>query len=156
MANTYPSQTDRSSLQALILTNQAKVSWTPQEIGNRIRFSSSEKKRLKLLREIDESNTRLQTLMAQTQRVAPIIQTWSRRLTDPLNRVRSYASNMYKALTGSCHCLTPHSARLCLRRLDRKQKDLFANFCFQVLFVAEIPCAAGGWTWQETEIYFHS
>lgn len=96
--------------------------------------------------------------MAQSQRVAPIIQTWSRRLTDPLNRIRTYASSVYKALTDicNCRCPTPHSARLQLKRLDPKKKDLPADFCFHILFVAEEPLVAGSWALQEAEVYIHS
>ncbi len=93
--------------------------------------------------------------MAQTQRVAPIIKTWSRRMADPLNRIRTYANAIYKAMC-NCHCLVPHTARLQLQRLDVKNKDLLGNFCFRILFVAEEHSNAESLALQEIEVYIHS
>jgi hypothetical protein len=98
----------------LIESNRTKGNWTTAEIADGIQFSKSEKKRLKLYREIDESNKKLQDLMSQSRAVAPIVQMWKKRRTDPLNRIRVFADTLHNALitVSKCQCPSVHQISL--------------------------------------------
>ncbi|KAE9368931.1 hypothetical protein N431DRAFT_470609 [Stipitochalara longipes BDJ] len=155
-------KTDRSSLEALIRMNKTKPNWNTREIGDRIRFSSSEKKRLRLLREIDDSNSRLQSLMAQSQRIAPIVKTWKRRRTDRYHRVRTYAASLHRALASVCGCTCSclnYQVSLQLPRIKAEKRDTLLDITFHLVLSVHISdrsiASSHVWNWQEIAVLIH-
>jgi hypothetical protein len=147
---------DRVSLETLIHENKTKPRWEPSDIGDRIRFSSSEKKRKKLLQEIDDCNRKLQEITAQGQRVTPIMKTWRKRLTDPLHRIRTHADILHRALVSvsRCACSPSHEVKMLLPKLSQTEDNTQCQFKMVI-------CSGGSnvnskslplWNWQEMEV----
>jgi hypothetical protein len=142
--------------------NKKKTNWNAREIGDRIRFSSSRKKRLRLLREIDDSNSRLQSLMAQSQRIAPIVKTWKRRRTDPYHRVRAYAASLHRALSSICECTCSclnYQVSLRLPRIKAEKNDTLPDFIFHLVLSVHVSdrsvASSHVWNWQEIVVVIH-
>lgn len=149
-------QASRASLDTL-LAGHRTTAWSPEDILERIKFSSRDGKRKKLLNEIKECNNYLEKLMVRNRQVLSTTKRRRKRLADPLHQVRQCACMVHGALSQvwRCSCQTPHNAKLRLEKRDPNTVLSAENISFRILFSSESVQGIGQaalWHWQETEI----
>ncbi|KAL2049168.1 hypothetical protein ABVK25_010597 [Lepraria finkii] len=149
-----PEKTTRDGLQSLLDGHRTNA-WSPGEILERIRFSSRDGRRQKLLNEIKECNDYLGQFMARNQELKHTTKTWRKRLADPMHQIRECASVLHSILSRAwrCSCQTPHNAKL---RLEKRDPDsaLSEKIDFRILFSRSAHGSSHSslWQWQETVI----
>jgi hypothetical protein len=96
--------------------------------------------------------------MAQSQRIAPIVKSWKRRLADPYHHVRSYAESLYMALAAvsTCTCACPYyQISLQVPNINCVGSELL-GFCFHLVLAVDTSASSSPsthiWTWQEIEV----
>ncbi|KAF7953028.1 hypothetical protein EAE96_006250 [Botrytis aclada] len=130
------------------LYNEASnIDWRRGSLQRRIRFSRNEKRRVRLLKEIDQCNESLRRTWAQVDAATPFLDSWKKNNKEPLLKVKEFAGCLHSALLKcwQCQCCAAHDTLLRIEnrqtRIIRKAKDTVR---FDLLFVSNDATSSAG------------